>query len=252
MTTLHPRPPPLRISWSAAARRGGRAAAGLGHAPGRPLGPRVQPRPQRPVVLRVLRERRAGAKASLLPRRFGVDGIILFYDITTLPVAMGQPFVLQPRAGPVPDHPIRTLADVDRLETQPEPRALSAHPRSAASGARGAARRAAGAGLRRGAVHRGDVLHRHRQGHGRHAPLRRRAAARLGRPARPADDGDHPLPAHADRRRGRRVSTLRFVGRDAGARGVRDVGAAPSPGDLPRGDRRAAHPVRQGRARICR
>jgi uroporphyrinogen decarboxylase len=62
------------------------------------------------------------AKASLLPRRFGVDGIILFYDITTLPVAMGQRFVLQPARGPVPDHPIRTLGDVERLEAAPDPR----------------------------------------------------------------------------------------------------------------------------------
>jgi uroporphyrinogen decarboxylase len=34
------------------------------------------------------------AEASLCPRRFGVDAIILFYDITTLTVAMGQPFTL--------------------------------------------------------------------------------------------------------------------------------------------------------------
>ncbi len=61
------------------------------------------------------------AKASLLPRRFGVDGIILFYDITTLPTAMGQRFVLQPSRGPVPDHPIRTLADVERLDSRPDP-----------------------------------------------------------------------------------------------------------------------------------
>ena len=61
------------------------------------------------------------AQASLLPRRFGVDGIILFYDITTLPVAMGQRFVLWPARGPVPDHPIRTLADVERLEATPDP-----------------------------------------------------------------------------------------------------------------------------------
>src|SRR3954452_10065394 len=52
------------------------------------------------------------AKASLLPRRFGVDGIILFYDITTLPVAMGLPFSLQPALGPVPSSPVRTPADV--------------------------------------------------------------------------------------------------------------------------------------------
>jgi uroporphyrinogen decarboxylase len=64
------------------------------------------------------------AKASLAPRRFGVDGIILFYDITTLPVAMGQHFVLQPSRGPVPDHPIRTLDDVQRLEMRPDPRSF--------------------------------------------------------------------------------------------------------------------------------
>ena len=60
-------------------------------------------------------------RCSLLPRRFGVDAIILFYDITTLAVAMGMPFVLKPEQGPVPDRPIRTLADVDRLEAEPEP-----------------------------------------------------------------------------------------------------------------------------------
>src|SRR5215469_8567967 len=48
------------------------------------------------------------AQASLLPRRFGVDAIILFYDITTLAVAMGQPFTLRPALGPVPDQPVRS------------------------------------------------------------------------------------------------------------------------------------------------
>jgi uroporphyrinogen decarboxylase len=61
------------------------------------------------------------AKASLLPRRFGVDGIILFYDITTLPVAMGQPFALKPSVGPVPDWTVRNLADVERLQGDPDP-----------------------------------------------------------------------------------------------------------------------------------
>src|SRR5438876_303778 len=60
-------------------------------------------------------------KASLLPRRFGVDGIILFYDITTLAVAMGCAFALRPAQGPVPDHPVRTVADVERLQDRPEP-----------------------------------------------------------------------------------------------------------------------------------
>jgi uroporphyrinogen decarboxylase len=61
------------------------------------------------------------ACASLLPRRFGVDGIILFYDITSLPVALGLPFVLREGVGPVPERPVRTPADVDRLDPRPDP-----------------------------------------------------------------------------------------------------------------------------------
>lgn len=61
------------------------------------------------------------AAASLCPRRFGVDGIILFYDITTLPIAMGLPFQLKPQHGPLPDRPIRAQADVDRLDASPDP-----------------------------------------------------------------------------------------------------------------------------------
>src|ERR1044072_5567090 len=51
------------------------------------------------------------ARASLLPRRFGVDAITLFYDITPLTVAMGLLFTLRPQLGPVPDQPVRSLAD---------------------------------------------------------------------------------------------------------------------------------------------
>jgi uroporphyrinogen decarboxylase len=61
------------------------------------------------------------AEASLLPRRFGVDAIILFYDITSLPVAMGQSYTLQPEVGPVPDRPVRSLSDVEGLEAEPDP-----------------------------------------------------------------------------------------------------------------------------------
>ncbi len=43
----------------------------------------------------------AAAQASLLPRRFGVDAIILFYDITTLPQMLGWPFAFEPGRGPV-------------------------------------------------------------------------------------------------------------------------------------------------------
>ena len=63
----------------------------------------------------------SAARASLCPRRFGVDTIILFYDITTLPVAMGLPFELRAGAGPVPDRPIRTAADLARLSATPDP-----------------------------------------------------------------------------------------------------------------------------------
>lgn len=66
------------------------------------------------------------AKASLLPKRFGVDAIILFYDITTLTVSMGLPFTLQPNRGPVPDRPIATMADVERLDPEPRPERFGA------------------------------------------------------------------------------------------------------------------------------
>ncbi len=61
------------------------------------------------------------AQASLLPRRFGVDAVILFYDITTLAVAMGLPFALVPEIGPLPARPIRSAADVERLRAKPDP-----------------------------------------------------------------------------------------------------------------------------------
>ena len=61
------------------------------------------------------------ALASLCPRRFGVDGIILFYDITTLPVSMGLPFQLKPNIGPMPDRPIRSREDVLKLAENPDP-----------------------------------------------------------------------------------------------------------------------------------
>lgn len=60
------------------------------------------------------------AQASLLPRRFGVDAIILFYDITTLTVAMGQRYQLIPERGPVPDRPIADRSDVEALHPRPD------------------------------------------------------------------------------------------------------------------------------------
>ncbi len=66
------------------------------------------------------------AKASLCPRRFGVDAIILFYDITTLPYSMGLPFELVKDIGPHPDRPVRTAADLDRLNPEPRPESYAA------------------------------------------------------------------------------------------------------------------------------
>ncbi|VTU02651.1 uroporphyrinogen decarboxylase : Uroporphyrinogen decarboxylase OS=Chloracidobacterium thermophilum (strain B) GN=hemE PE=3 SV=1: URO-D [Gemmataceae bacterium] len=63
----------------------------------------------------------SAARGTLAPRRLGVDAIILFYDITTLPVSMGLPFQLKAGAGPVPDRPVRTLADLARLDPNPAP-----------------------------------------------------------------------------------------------------------------------------------
>jgi uroporphyrinogen decarboxylase len=60
-------------------------------------------------------------QGTLAPRRFGVDAIILFYDITTLPIAMGLPFELKKDIGPQPDRPVRTPLDVARLNPEPPP-----------------------------------------------------------------------------------------------------------------------------------
>ena len=61
------------------------------------------------------------AQASLLPVRFGVDAVILFYDITTLAVAMGLRFELVRNRGPVPKPAIRNREDVSRLTAEPDP-----------------------------------------------------------------------------------------------------------------------------------
>src|SRR5574341_275795 len=58
------------------------------------------------------RDPEAIARASLLPLRFGVDALILFYDLTTLPMAMGLEFRMASGEGPVPVRPIREEADV--------------------------------------------------------------------------------------------------------------------------------------------
>ena len=98
-----------------AARRGGRTAAGVGDAAGGRWDPEFYKLRGGLSFFEFSENVELATRCSLLPQRFGVDAIILFYDITTLPVAMGLPFTLKPNLGPMPDQPIRTLADVERL-----------------------------------------------------------------------------------------------------------------------------------------
>ncbi len=60
-------------------------------------------------------------QASLLPKRFGVDAIILFYDITTLAEAMGAAFRMVAGRGPVPIEPVRSPRRVAELASDPGP-----------------------------------------------------------------------------------------------------------------------------------
>jgi uroporphyrinogen decarboxylase len=55
-------------------------------------------------------------EATLMPvDRFGVDGAVLFADIMLPLEGMGVAFEIKPGVGPVIDHPVRTMADVDAL-----------------------------------------------------------------------------------------------------------------------------------------
>jgi uroporphyrinogen decarboxylase len=63
------------------------------------------------------------AEVTLQPvARLGVDAAIVFADITTPFAGMGIDFEIVPEVGPVIDHPVRTMADVERLRPF-EPRA---------------------------------------------------------------------------------------------------------------------------------
>ncbi len=112
-------------------RRGRRTAARLGHAPGRPLGPRIQSRPRRPVVLRVLRERRTGRPglAVAAPLRRGRDHPLLRHHHT----ARRDGPAIRPQAGRRPrarsSHPHPRRRGTARRRAGPG--TLSPHPRSA-------------------------------------------------------------------------------------------------------------------------
>jgi uroporphyrinogen decarboxylase len=55
-------------------------------------------------------------EATLMPvDRFGVDGAVLFADIMLPLEGMGVQFEIKPGVGPVIEHPVRTMADVEAL-----------------------------------------------------------------------------------------------------------------------------------------
>ena len=54
------------------------------------------------------------ARVSLLPKKLGVDAIIFFQDILTITTPMGAPFLFRP--GPILDHPIRSVEQVNALK----------------------------------------------------------------------------------------------------------------------------------------
>lgn len=55
----------------------------------------------------------AAAEITLLPKRFGVDALILFQDILTPLAPMGRRFVFRP--GPMLNEPVRSTRDVEAL-----------------------------------------------------------------------------------------------------------------------------------------
>lgn len=59
-------------------------------------------------------------RASLLPRRYGVDAIVPLYDFTVMTAALGLTFVQNKDVGPMPVRPIRTQQDVANLPTEPD------------------------------------------------------------------------------------------------------------------------------------
>ena len=184
-------------------RRSRRAAAGLGHASGRPLGPGVQPRSGRAV-----RSTSSPKTSSWPPGRRccrAASASMRLSSSTTSPRCPWRWACRSPCSRRRVRCPIGRSAPwpmSNGWRRDPPPERFDHIRQLLASGEGRAARRAAGDRLRRGAVHRGDLLHRHRQGHGRHAPLRRRAAARLAGTARSAERGDGRLPGHAGRATG--------------------------------------------------
>lgn len=58
------------------------------------------------------------AEITMQPiRRFPLDAAIIFSDILVIPQAMGLPFEMRPNVGPWLENPVRSLADVEKLNS---------------------------------------------------------------------------------------------------------------------------------------
>ncbi|MCJ7711200.1 MAG: uroporphyrinogen decarboxylase, partial [Chloroflexi bacterium] len=71
---------------------------------------------ERATLLEITRDPALCAEVTLQPvRRLGVDAAILFADITTPLAGLGVAFDIKEGVGPVIEHPVRTMADVEGL-----------------------------------------------------------------------------------------------------------------------------------------
>ncbi len=71
---------------------------------------------ERATLLEITRDPALCAEVTLQPvRRLGVDAAILFADITTPLAGLGVAFDIKEGVGPVIEHPVRTMADVQAL-----------------------------------------------------------------------------------------------------------------------------------------
>src|SRR5579885_1550072 len=67
-------------------------------------------------ILTMARTPELCAQVTMMPvQEFGVDGAVLYADIMLPLEGMGISLEIQPEVGPIIHHPIRTMADVERL-----------------------------------------------------------------------------------------------------------------------------------------
>ncbi|HEV8636964.1 MAG TPA: uroporphyrinogen decarboxylase [Chloroflexota bacterium] len=77
---------------------------------------------ERYAILEIAKTPELAGRVALMPvEQLGVDGAVLFADIMLPLEGMGVSLEIQPEVGPIVHHPIRTMADVERLRVaEPE------------------------------------------------------------------------------------------------------------------------------------